>query len=43
MTDSGDIYWLEVNPQGQFLFVQALSGMDIVGTFCDFITDELAA
>ncbi|MFJ7045070.1 hypothetical protein ACIQVC_16895 [Streptomyces sp. NPDC101112] len=22
--------WLEINPQGQFLFMQALSGLDLV-------------
>jgi hypothetical protein len=41
MTDAGEIFWLEVNPQGQFLFVQALSGMDLVGSFCDFVNDEM--
>lgn len=43
VTDTGDVYWLEVNPQGQFLFVQALSGLDLVGMFCDFLQDEIAS
>ncbi|MFI9307153.1 RimK family alpha-L-glutamate ligase [Streptomyces triculaminicus] len=30
LDSSGTPVWLEVNPQGQFLFMQALSGLDLV-------------
>jgi hypothetical protein len=32
--------WLEVNPQGQFLFVEALSGLQLVSAFCKFLYEE---
>jgi glutathione synthase/RimK-type ligase-like ATP-grasp enzyme len=33
--------WLEVNPQGQFLFVEGLSGIDLASKFSAFLQDEL--
>ena len=32
-----EIVWLELNPQGQFLFCEALSGSDLIGPFTDFL------
>jgi hypothetical protein len=32
--------WLEINPQGQFLFAEALSGLDLMSTFADFLYQE---
>lgn len=32
--------WLEINPQGQFLFVEGLSGLDLTSAFTDFIYQE---
>jgi hypothetical protein len=32
--------WLEVNPQGQFLFAQALSGCDLMHRFVEFMVAE---
>lgn len=29
--------WLEVNPQGQFFFLEALSGYDLRGPLCNFL------
>ena len=37
---SGEIVWFEINPQGQFLFAEALSGMPLLGYFTDFIEHE---
>jgi glutathione synthase/RimK-type ligase-like ATP-grasp enzyme len=39
----GDPIWLELNPQGQFLFVEGLTGLDLTGPFCDFLRDEALA
>ncbi|MEU3075922.1 hypothetical protein [Streptomyces laurentii] len=32
--------WLEVNPQGQFLFMEALSGTDLIGPCVDFLARQ---
>ena len=40
ITDDGEIVWLEVNPQGQFLFGQALSGVDLIAGFAEFLMRE---
>jgi glutathione synthase/RimK-type ligase-like ATP-grasp enzyme len=32
--------WLEINPQGQFLFAEGLSGLDLTGAFARFIARE---
>jgi glutathione synthase/RimK-type ligase-like ATP-grasp enzyme len=34
---SGEIVWLEVNPQGQFLFLEGLTGMPLTQYFADFL------
>lgn len=36
----GEPVWLELNPQGQFLFVEGLSGLDLTGAFSDFLYEE---
>jgi glutathione synthase/RimK-type ligase-like ATP-grasp enzyme len=38
--DAGEAVWLEVNPQGQFLFAEGLSGMDLLGPFAAFLVQE---
>jgi glutathione synthase/RimK-type ligase-like ATP-grasp enzyme len=40
ITDDGQVVWLEVNPQGQFLFGQALSGVDLISAFAEFLMRE---
>jgi hypothetical protein len=35
--------WLEVNPQGQFLFVEGLSDLKLADTFADFLYHEATA
>jgi hypothetical protein len=40
---SGETVWLEVNPQGQFFFLQGLSGSDLRGPFCQFLVRETLA
>jgi hypothetical protein len=42
ITPDGDPVWLELNPQGQFLFIEGLTGMDLTGPFCDFVREEAA-
>lgn len=36
----GEPVWLEVNPQGQFLFLEGLCGMPLTATFVDFLERE---
>jgi hypothetical protein len=38
----GHPVFLEVNPQGQFLFVEGMSDMPLGAAFADFVADELA-
>jgi len=38
----GHPIFLEVNPQGQFLFVEGMSDMPLTQAFCRFLADELA-
>jgi hypothetical protein len=39
----GEPVFLEVNPQGQFLFVEGMSDMPLGEAFAEFVVDELAA
>lgn len=39
----GDLVFLELNPQGQFLFCQGLTGQDLASSFVDFILSSLRA
>jgi len=34
--------WLEINPQGQFLFIEGLSNLDLTTPFTDFLYNEAA-
>ena len=36
----GEPVWLEVNPQGQFLFMEALSGLELSAAFAKFLYEE---
>ncbi|HEY6683924.1 MAG TPA: hypothetical protein VI030_13160 [Propionibacteriaceae bacterium] len=40
ITPAGDPVWLELNPQGQFLFLEGLTGLDLTGAFSDFLREE---
>jgi glutathione synthase/RimK-type ligase-like ATP-grasp enzyme len=40
MTPSGEPVWLEVNPQGQFLFIEGLTGVPLASAFSDFLCTE---
>lgn len=42
ISDDGDIYWIELNSQGQFLFGEALSGHPVAGPFARFLADRAA-
>lgn len=37
--DDGELTWLEVNPQGQFLFCEALAGIDLMHPFAEFLVE----
>src|SRR5690606_7096898 len=37
LDDDGALTFLEANPQGAFLFVEALASADLTGAFCDFV------
>ncbi len=38
--EDGKPVWLEINPQGQFLFVEGLTGLDLTSAFTDFLYQE---
>ena len=38
LTPTGPVF-LEINPQGQFLFAEGLSGTDLLGPFAQFVAD----
>jgi hypothetical protein len=40
LDEDGELTWLELNPQGQFLFVEGLTGMDLTGAFAHFLHGE---
>jgi len=40
LSEDGEPVWFEINPQGQFLFVEALSGLDLTSAFADFLYRE---
>jgi hypothetical protein len=40
LTPEGELVWLEANPQGQFLFLEGLSGVDLTTPFCEFLLEE---
>jgi hypothetical protein len=40
LTPEGEPVWFEINPQGQFLFVEGLSGLDLTSAFTDFLYQE---
>jgi glutathione synthase/RimK-type ligase-like ATP-grasp enzyme len=40
LTPEGELVWFEINPQGQFLFVEGLSGLDLTSAFTDFLYQE---
>ena len=40
ITPSGEIYWLEVNPQGQFLFLEPLTGDSYTQIFSNYLESE---
>lgn len=40
LAEDGEPWWLELNPQGQFLFVEALGGGDLLEPFVRFLRNE---
>jgi hypothetical protein len=40
-TPDGEVVWLEVNPQGQFLFLEGLTGEPLTELFADYLSGEL--
>ncbi len=43
LTPGGDVVWLEVNPQGQFLFLDALTDLGLVDRFAAYLHAEHTA
>jgi len=37
ITSTGELVWLEVNPQGQFLFLEPLTKMPLTSIFADYL------
>jgi hypothetical protein len=42
-TPQGEIVWFEVNPQGQFLFLDALTELRLASKFADYLIDAAAS
>lgn len=42
-TPDGEFVWLEVNPQGQFLFLEPLTGLPLTRYFADYLIDAAQA
>ncbi len=42
LDEDGDLIWLEANPQGAFLFAEALADVDLTGALCDFLVERAA-
>lgn len=40
---SGELVWLEVNPQGQFIFLEPLIGVPFIDMFSRYLIDEADA
>ena len=40
LDDDGDPVWLEVNPQGQFLFLEGMCGIPLARIAAEFLRDE---
>jgi glutathione synthase/RimK-type ligase-like ATP-grasp enzyme len=40
LTPEGEVVWLEVNPQGQFLFLDALADLRLAERFAAYLLDE---
>ncbi|HLJ53107.1 MAG TPA: hypothetical protein VKT24_06955 [Rhizomicrobium sp.] len=43
ITPDGECVWLEVNPQGQFLFLDALTDLRLGDRFVDYLIEEAAS
>jgi len=41
LTPDGEIVWLEVNPQGQFLFLEGMGSTNLTSAFADFLQNEI--
>jgi hypothetical protein len=41
VSDDGPV-WLEVNPQGQFLFLEGITGVDLTTLFAKFLAESAA-
>jgi hypothetical protein len=40
ITPSGELVWLEVNPQGQFLFLEPISKIPFIDQFSEYLIEE---
>lgn len=43
LTPDGEVVWLEINPQGQFLFLEGLTGVGLTAAFAQFLFEEAGA
>lgn len=41
--ENGEWVWLEVNPQGQFLFLEPLTGLPLADYFSDYLLETARA
>ncbi len=42
INSQGELVWLEINPQGQFLFLEGITEMPMTDYFIDFLKEELS-
>jgi hypothetical protein len=40
LTPDGEPVWLEVNPQGQFLFLDAFADLQLAAKFADYLVAQ---
>jgi hypothetical protein len=43
ITPDGELVWLEVNPQGQFIFLEPITGIPFIDEFSKYLIDEVKA
>lgn len=40
LLENGDVYFLEINPQGQYLFLEAATDFDLTKLCADFLIEQ---
>jgi hypothetical protein len=43
LDEDGDLIWLETNPQGAFLFIEALADVALTDALCELLIERASA